>query len=324
MSSSVLSRVPGALRTGLRLGRAPLGVSWVVTHRCNLHCVYCDCPDHTQGELSTAEALDVVDELAALGAVRVHLTGGEPFMRKDLEGLIQRMRFFDMRVSLSSNGTLIPKRRRLLPMLRSVSLSLDGPPEVHDAHRAVGQFEEVRTALSVLREAGVTRYLTCLVARDTTEACFDAVLAVAREFGAEVFFQPALDIVLASERPNAHAPEPGALRAAFASLEQRKAQGAPVGNSVAGLRHLATWPAVRPLPCGVNRVAVRLTHDGILLPCHERAGVPDGESIRDGGVGAAFERLRLKRCTECWGAGRVDMREAILAGPRGLFDFLGS
>ncbi len=324
MSSSALSRVPAALRSGLRSGRAALGVSWVVTNRCNLHCVYCDCPDVQLDELSPKEALDVVDELAALGTVRVHLTGGEPFMRKDLEVLIQRMRFFDMRVSVSSNGTLIPKRRRILPMLRSVSLSLDGPPAVHDAHRAPGQFEEVRTALGILREAGVARYLTCLVTRDITSECLDAVLAVAREFAAEAFFQPALDIVLASERRSEHAPETSTVRSIFAELERRKAAGEPVGNSVAGLRHLATWPAVRPLPCVINRMAIRLTPDGVMLPCHERASAPDGESVRDGGVAAAFQRLRLKQCTECWGAGRVDMREALLRGPFGIGEIFGS
>jgi molybdenum cofactor biosynthesis enzyme MoaA len=324
MSSSILSRVPGALRQTLETGRLPLGVSWVVTNRCNLHCVYCDCPDVVVQELSPDEALDVIDEMADLGTARVHLTGGEPFMRRDLDALISRLRYHDMRVSLSSNGTLIPKRRRLLRGLRSVSLSLDGPPEIHDSHRAQGQVEQVKAALAVLREEGVTRYLTCLIASDTTPACFDFVLAVAREYGAEVYFQPALDIVLASERPSPVVASAPTVAAHFADLIARKARGEPVGNSVAGLRHLSTWPTPKPLPCVVNRLAVRLTPDGILLPCHERAAAPDGESVRDGGFGAAFRRLRLKRCTECWGAGRVDMREAIRRGPFGLGELVGS
>ena len=324
MSSNALQRVPFAIRAGLRHGRAPLGVSWIVTNRCNLHCVYCDCPEVFLKELTTTEALDAIDEMAALGTIRVHITGGEPLMRRDLPTLIERLRFHDIRVSLSSNGTLIPKKRRLVRGLRSVSLSLDGPPKNHEAHRGAGQVEEVRAALAVLREEQVDRYLTCLVLNDTTPECLDFVLATAREFGAEAYFQPALDIVLASERPSSVVADGAQVAVIFRDLAVRKARGEPVGNSVSGLEHLSTWPAQRPLPCLVKRVAVRLTPDGVLLPCHERASVPEGVSIRDGGFRAAFERLKLQDCTECWGAGRVDMRESLRRGPLGLLELFQS
>lgn len=324
MSSSILERVPFAARALIRHGRAPLGVSWVITNRCNLHCVYCDCPTTPLDELTTDECLDVIDQMATLGTVRVHVTGGEPLMRKDLERLILRMRFHDMRVSLSSNGTLIPKRKRLLKSLRSVSLSLDGPPEVHDRHRADGQVAEVRAALETLREHGVTRYLTCLLASDTTTECIDFVLATGSEFGAEVYFQPALDVVLASERANPYSPEAERVRALLGAVIERKRLGAPVGNTLEGLTHLATWPAVKPLPCPVGRVAVRLTPDGVLLPCHERASTPDGESVRRGGFVDAFARLQSKRCTECWGAGRADLRAAVMRGPSGLYELFSA
>ena len=304
----------GGVPSFIRRGRAPLGVSWVVTNRCNLRCVYCACPDIKTKELNTEQAVDVIGEMSCLGTARVHLTGGEPLVRKDIGTLIERMRFYDMRVSMSSNGTLVPRRKRILRGLRSVSFSLDGPPEVHDANRAAGSVDEVRRALDVLIDIDVPRYLTCLVTRTTNEQCIDYVLKVARDSGAEVFFQPALDVVLATERNNPVVADAEHIRRTLAAVVARRHAGEPVGNSLTGLRDLMSWPATRRLHCSVNRLAVRITPEGILLPCHERASAPDGESILHGGFTAAFERLSLKRCTECWGVGRVEMRTAVRRG----------
>jgi len=299
-------------------------VSWIITNRCNLRCVYCACPDIKVPELDTDQALDVIDEMAELGTARVHLTGGEPLVRKDIGKLIGRLRFHAIEVSVSSNGTLVPRRKRMLRDCRSVSLSLDGPPAIHDQNRTEGQVAEVVAALEALTAIGVDRYLTCLITSTTDLACIDFVLETAAQHGAEVFFQPALDVVLATDDANPVAAGPERVRSLLEQVAERKREGHPVGNSLAGLADLATWPQERALRCPVNRFAFRITPEGVLLPCHERAGVPDGESVLDGGFAAAFSRLKLKRCTECWGAGRVEMRLAVARGPLGLPEFLRS
>lgn len=320
MSSTAWPRIlQGGLQGFVTRGRAPLGVSWIVTNRCNLRCVYCACPDIKTKELNTAQALDVIEDMAQMGTARVHLTGGEPLVRKDIGTLIDRMRFFDMRVSMSSNGTLVPRRKRVLRGLRSVSFSLDGPPEIHDTNRADGSVADVLRALDTLIALDVRRFITCLITRTTDEACLDFVLKVAQEHGAEVFFQPALDVVLATDMNNPVVADSVHVRRVLAAVLERRQAGEPVGNSVGGLRDLMTWPKPRSLRCGVNRVAVRITPEGILLPCHERASAPDGESVLQGGFAAAFKRLRLKQCTECWGAGRTEMRTAIRRGLVGEF-----
>ena len=215
---------------------------------------------------------------------------------------------------MSSNGTLVPRRKRVLRGLRSVSFSLDGPPAIHDANRADGSVAEVLRALDTLIELDVPRFITCLVTRTTDEACLDFVLNVAREKGAQVFFQPALDVVLATEQDNPVAANSTHVNQVLRWVLERRKAGEPVGNSTTGLQDLMSWPEPRRLRCGVNRIAVRITPEGILLPCHERASAPDGEDILQGGFAAAFERLRLQQCTECWGAGRTEMRTAIRRG----------
>ena len=56
-----------------------------VTHRCPLHCVYCSNPVSMQpqtAELTTDEWISVFGEAGKLGALQVHLTGGEPLARR--------------------------------------------------------------------------------------------------------------------------------------------------------------------------------------------------------------------------------------------------
>lgn len=323
MSASPGPRVlRGAVPVMLRYGRAPIGVSWIVTNRCNLRCVYCGCPDVKTRELKTEQALDVIDELATLGTAQVHITGGEPLVRKDIDQLIQRLRYHAIRVTLTTNGTLVPRRIRSLRGCWQVSMSLDGPPSVHDQNRATGQVDEVLEALRLLKDEGIPRKLQCLVTRTTSAEAVDFVLETGAQYDAKVYFQPALEVILATEEPNPVVAQATKVRAIFEDLMRRRAAGAPVGNSPDALTHLSRWPEERQLHCPVNRVAVRLTPEGVLLPCHERADVPDGESVLEGGFRAAFGRLKLKSCTECWGSGRTEIRTSLLKSPAAVLKAL--
>ena len=72
--------------------KAPLYIAWEITHRCNAQCLHCysasgpkvDCSE----ELTTAEALSVIDQLADVGLLVLAFSGGEPLMRKDWSVLV--------------------------------------------------------------------------------------------------------------------------------------------------------------------------------------------------------------------------------------------
>ena len=58
-----------------------------LTYRCPLRCPYCSNPINLQlmqTELSTEQWQRVFSEAAELGVVQLHLSGGEPVVRKDL------------------------------------------------------------------------------------------------------------------------------------------------------------------------------------------------------------------------------------------------
>ena len=70
----------------------PLAVLAELTHRCPLQCPYCSNPvelERSSHELTTAEWKKVLSELAEIGVLQIHFSGGEPTARKDLVELVQ-------------------------------------------------------------------------------------------------------------------------------------------------------------------------------------------------------------------------------------------
>src|SRR5215831_10994664 len=94
-----------------------------LTYRCPLRCVYCSNPlDYGRhgDALDTAAWLRVFREAEALGVVQLHLTGGEPLVRDDLEPLVEGARALDLYTNLITSG--IPCTRERLARLRAAGL----------------------------------------------------------------------------------------------------------------------------------------------------------------------------------------------------------
>src|SRR6202161_1730173 len=87
-------------------GVRPIYAVWEITLACDLACRHCgsraghDRPD----ELTTAEALDVVDQMADLGVKEVTLIGGEAYLREDWLEIIRKIRARGMICSTTSGG----------------------------------------------------------------------------------------------------------------------------------------------------------------------------------------------------------------------------
>src|SRR3954453_14370172 len=71
--------------------RPPIGLLADLTHRCPLQCPYCSNPlalERVGNELQTQVWLDVLAQAAELGILQLHLSGGEPPVRRDLEEIV--------------------------------------------------------------------------------------------------------------------------------------------------------------------------------------------------------------------------------------------
>ncbi len=162
---------------------------WELTLRCNLRCLHCGA---TAGqarpeELSTAEALRVADELAALPAGEVTLMGGELFLRPDWLAVAERLRTGGVGLVVFTNGTLltserIAQLRRLAP--RTVGASLDGgSAAAHDVVRGVpGAFERTLAGIDELQAAGLrVAVITTLTRRNVYELPAISRLLIGRD-----------------------------------------------------------------------------------------------------------------------------------------------
>jgi MoaA/NifB/PqqE/SkfB family radical SAM enzyme len=65
----------------------PLVVSWNLTRKCNLKCSHCYINATTKeldGELTTEESKNLIDQIAEVSRPLLILSGGEPLLRKDV------------------------------------------------------------------------------------------------------------------------------------------------------------------------------------------------------------------------------------------------
>jgi MoaA/NifB/PqqE/SkfB family radical SAM enzyme len=132
-----------------------------VTNRCSSQCIYCAHAGVTESkdEASTETLMDVLDQLAEVGAVSVNFTGGEPLQRKDLPDLVRHARSRGLFPILLTNGLLL---RRRIDELREcglgfVIISVDSVrPEAYQATRGV-PLEPVLDGVEALRELAEPR-----------------------------------------------------------------------------------------------------------------------------------------------------------------------
>ena len=90
----------------------PLAVLAELTHRCPLQCPYCSNPvelDRGGSELTTEEWKKVLTELAEIGVLQIHFSGGEPTARKDLVELVQHASDVGLYSNLITSAVLLTR-----------------------------------------------------------------------------------------------------------------------------------------------------------------------------------------------------------------------
>jgi radical SAM protein len=196
--TAITTAVP---RARLNFAKRPMLVFWEVTRACQLACKHCRASatmEPLPGELSTAEGLKLIDEIAGFGRPFpiLVLTGGDCLLRPDLFDLVKHAKGLGMPVALSPSITPQLTPEKIQEMVDSgisaVSISLDGAmPATHDGVRGIpGHFEETIKGITALSAAGLTVQVNTTVMRANVDELADIADLIARA-GAhiwEVFF----------------------------------------------------------------------------------------------------------------------------------------
>jgi mycofactocin biosynthetic radical S-adenosylmethionine protein MftC len=289
---------------------APVNVTWEVTYACNLSCVHClsDSGGKREGEMTTEQALQVIDQLAAQKVFQFNIGGGEPFMRPDFLDLMDHAHDKGMVTCISTNGTLIDERiaRRLDHPLVYIQVSLDGAGEVsNDAIRGRGSYKKVLNALDHLRKRNIEVSINCVLTRYSYPE-LDNLVTLAASYGAK--------LRVSRFRPS------GRGKQSWSKLNVQREQMADFSQWLA--RHLAvstgdsffsvTTEERRSLGlnmCGACKLTCCISPHGEIYPCaflqepEFCAGkLPEedfGTIWRTSPVFESFRQLEIKSCESC-------------------------
>lgn len=276
----------------------PQTVFWDVTSACNLRCVHCYGTSETPapGELSTSEALRVIEEMAACGVEAISFSGGEPLLRKDfIELAAHAGRQGFKSVGVATNGTLIDERmaRRLQSTGIDVQVSIDGDSaEIHDAQRGVpGAFAKALAGIGALREAGCPVSVCTSVTRLNVER-IPAIIELMERLGVNRFrVQGLVSTGRGLDNRENLGLEPQRMRELVAYLEERNIR-------ISSYNFTLKPPPAGPVDfcgtgaCSAGASICSITSEGRVVPCTYFWGM-HGDDLRAHSFGWIWENSRL-------------------------------
>ena len=260
--------------------------------RCNCRCEMCDIwksPETREFSLTQLEAQ--LDSIERLGTRWVVFTGGEPLMHSNLFALCGPLRARGIEVSILSTGLLFERYApRIAEHLDSAIVSLDGPPDLHDAIRHTpGGFDLIARGIAAIHAVRPDFPISARsVVQRRNHSCLTETAAVAQALGLTSISYLAADLTStafnrAEPWPILRQNEIGLAPDDLAVLDQQleALSGNPfVIDSSAHLAriaqhfrvHLGLASPVAPR-CNAPWVSVFVSADGTIRPCFFHAAI---------------------------------------------------
>jgi len=317
------------LAANFREPALPFKLTLVVTYRCQLRCNMCAIWERQpEGELG----LEEIRTFLRKGRFSwVNLTGGEIFLREDVDGIFRAVVEACPRLYLLDFPTHGFQTRRVVAsvetLVRSpiprifVTVSLDGPRDLHDRIRGIeGSFDravETFARLRAIRRPGFRTFLGMTLQEANVDSV-DATLAAVRE---QVPGVRPRDLHVNLGHVSAHyygneGFRPAAPVSAGRALERvRKLRGLPlhpvewIERRYAALAQRYLHEGRTPLPCHALGSSVFVDSYGDVFPCSiwgrrlgnlRDHGLDLASLLRANGAAAVRADARRKRCPNCW------------------------
>jgi radical SAM protein with 4Fe4S-binding SPASM domain len=293
---------------------APILAVWEVTLRCDLACRHCGSragaarPD----ELSTAECLDLIDQLAALGTREVALIGGEAYLRDDWLELIRAIKAKGMNPTMTTGGRGLTAERAHAAKaagLYSVSVSIDGLEGTHDRLRGVrGSHAAALEAMRNLTDAKIPFGANTQINRLSADELPEVLETIARAGAKSWQLQLTVAMGRAVDEPDMLL-QPYDLVAIYPVVEKLFVRARELGvNPVAGNNlgyfgpHERTLRGRRPAGhsagCGAGRATMGIEADGTIKGCPSLATSRwSGGNVRTMPLKEIWQRAEAMRYT---------------------------
>lgn len=275
----------------------PIGMLAELTHRCPLQCPYCSNPVEllkANRELDCEAWTDLFEQAADLGILQVHLSGGEPTLRRDLETLVAVLARRGVYTNLITAGVGLDEARIAALVeagLNHVQLSIQGAHA--ETTERIGNYRgghalKLETA-RLVREAGLPLTVNAPIHRhniDQVPEFIDLALSLGAERLEIANVQYAGWALLNRD----------ALMPDRASVERQAEIVEEARERLRGVMNIdfvtPDYFAIYPKPCmgGWARDAFMVTPDGTVLPCHGAQTIPS----------LTFERFGERPLAEIW------------------------
>ncbi|HZK09306.1 MAG TPA: radical SAM protein [Bacteroidales bacterium] len=176
----------------------PLSVMIELTYNCNEKCIHCYNPGaarnnnekserHLLKELNFIDYVSLIKELKELGVAKISLTGGEPFIKKDIWKIIELIHQHGFSFDIFTNGLAlidnVDKLTQYFP--QSVKLSVySADEEIHDSiTRIKGSLAKTLKVAADLQKNGVPIYFNCPVMKNNLSS-YHTVYDLAKKYTA--------------------------------------------------------------------------------------------------------------------------------------------
>jgi pyrroloquinoline quinone biosynthesis protein E len=286
-----------ALEAEAICARAPVGLLAELTHRCPLQCPYCSNPlelERANTELSTAEWQRVMRQAGSLGILQVHLSGGEPTARTDLEDIVKAAVDAGLYTNLITAGVLLTKERLkgLADIgLDHVQLSIQDV-DAENADRIAsykGGSAKKHEVAGWVKEFGLPLTLNAPLHRQNIHS-LPRIIDYAVEIGAgrlEIAHIQYYAWALKNRAALMPTEEDFMATARIAQEAKERLKGILVFDFV-----VPDYYAKYPKPCmgGWGRGVMNVTPSGRVLPCHAAESLP----------GLSFDNVKEKGLREIW------------------------
>lgn len=241
----------------------PLQAHLDVTYRCDLNCQHCYLDNRTNWpEMTTAEWLNILDQLQQAGVMFLTWSGGDVFMRSDFGELLDRAAALGLMSRVKTHGAHLSEawvQRMIRDKVGRVDVSVYSlKPEIHDRlTQTPGSLDATLAGIGAARRAGMRVKVSCYVQRDTIEE----IPEICRHFesmGCVITFNTntVLDLSATDALASWQLTDDDLVRA---RAEILRAQPQPLPKRLDELPQHA--------PCAAGRTDLYISPDGELWPC---------------------------------------------------------
>lgn len=274
-------------------------IQWHLTERCNLSCTHCYQAGSKTDELTRSEIRDVLVEISDMllawtnayelaFSPSLNITGGEPFLRKDLFEILEEMASHDFALFLLTNGTLIDEEMATKVAdlgVKGVQVSIEGPEDIHDTIRGKGSFSTSCKGISNLLKAGLKVTINATLSEINADN-FQDMIDISKSLGVQ---RLGFSRLVPSGRGLGLVDrmiEPQRVKQIYESIFSLHAEGLeivtgdPVASQMKAGAAVADCGSLATSGCAAGTSGLTILPDGTVTPCR-RLAIPVGNVRED-------------------------------------------